>query len=301
MDASVEAYRKRRQQRLDAHGDDTILRYHRRRQKRLDLREKSIRTAKWSNNLFDFDSLKQDTDRDDDWITMNGSPVLVGEDDVIMGGAGGKFTGEKLSDLGDDSPEAEPRGNLGKMDYEQRIAVVQRELGVTTEEANTYCNDLRKWSESGYESIRKYQQGETKDPEARRLTESVEDYIENAPRWDGDVISRGISVSRMDGNLILKELERKINTGESIGMCGTSSWSEDEKVARQFLGEGSGKISILFHAEGELTATGIQHLSKYPREKEVAMSVSQRLTPVSIEKDEGKSDTWVVWLVSEGW
>ena len=309
MDAIVEAYRKRRQARLDAKRDDIIQRFRKRRQARLDAKkaqqseyDPDDNYAKWTDDIFDFDYQKQETKLDDDWITIKGAHALVGESGEIKAGMGDKFTGQKVSEIGKERPRPAPRGHLGIMEEQDAKETIQKELGCTSSEATEYYGAIDRWSRSGYSAVRQYQQGKL-SPENRldynevaQRAQAIEDYIENAPQWKGDPIYRGGWKPPEEGAMLMQEIRDKIKSGGTMTMKGTASWSSDKGTSNKFMGDPIDEYSFLYETKGNVKATSIKHMSAMASENEVLMSKTQEFTPTKIRKMNGRRNTWVITM-----
>ena len=307
MDAIVEAYRKRRQARLDAKRDDIIQRFRERRQARLDAKkaqqsdfDADDNYAKWTDDIFDFDYQKQETKLDDDWITIKGAHTLVGEGGEIKAGMGDKFTGQKVSEIGRERPRPAPRGHLNARDRDSAVTIIKDELGCDKLEAEKHYNAVHRWSRDGYRAVRKYQQGEPLPPgndiqEVAQREQYIEGYIANAPQWDGSPIYRGAWKPSEEGDMLLAEIKGKIKSHDTITMKGTASWSSDATRAKDFFGHPK-DISILYETKGNVKATSIKHIAAMSSENEVLMSKTQEFTPTKIKKYKGRNNTWVVTM-----
>ena len=157
---------------------------------------------------------------------------------------------------------------------------ISEELGCSQEDAQRYANSVKSFTGQGgaFVEIRAYQRGELDGVRAKMIgptAKALDEYIENAPQWDGGSIYRGIS---SDERHFYAGLEK----GDVIDMGGASSWTSERSVADEY----SGSDGEIFVVDKPTKGTSVSHLSHYPHEGEVAVSstVSYRVT--SVEYDE---------------
>jgi len=125
--------------------------------------------------------------------------------------------------------------------------------------------------------------------EMQERAESLERYIECAPKWNGGTTYRGMSLSNKELENIIEEFKN----GEG-NMLGSASWSEEKKVSMGFaydhIGETSQKFgdkkenAVLLYTKKHKRATPIRHISEFQGEMEVLSSKDVRWKLV---KDEG--------------
>lgn len=126
--------------------------------------------------------------------------------------------------------------------------------------------------------------------EIKERAESLERYIECAPKWNGGTTYRGMSLSNKELDNIIKEFKN----GEG-NMLGAASWSEEKQISMGFAYDHIGEISqkfgdekenaVLIYTKKQKRATPIRHLSEFDTEMEVLSSKDVRWKLV---KDEGE-------------
>lgn len=98
--------------------------------------------------------------------------------------------------------------------------------------------------------------------------ETVDDYINNSPKWEGRTM-RGINVD--------SDVAEKLVSGQEIDMLGPSSWSTDENVAMQFARAGTRDTNVIFVLDENVSGASVTHLSTY------GLSESEVLSPSGIK------------------
>ncbi len=177
--------------------------------------------------------------------------------------------------------KAEPRGHVkGNISMEDRPQYIADELGVSIEKAEEYYCAIERWTGCTYKGIRAAQQGLTANPLYKQYANSIEEYVEKAPAWNGGETFRGIGVSNSEyANLT------KVGDIISVSEGTLASWSSSKSEAEAFL-EGTGdKKRIIFHCQTQSKGTSIAHLSEHD-EKEVLVS-SKALYKVNSVNDSG--------------
>ena len=102
--------------------------------------------------------------------------------------------------------------------------------------------------------------------QSRRL----EEYVNNAPQWDGGTLYRGVNVG---------EVERHydgLKVGDIVDMGGTASWSSEEGVAMGFCGGTLHGKAAIFVTDDPGIATSVSYFSQNAEEMEVLTSKDNR-------------------------
>ena len=172
---------------------------------------------------------------------------------------------------------------------EQKIKFVQESTGVSYEEAELQYGSVARYGGMDYTQIRRagYQGGSfaeektfigTKDVTFGQMADYIEDFIDNSPKWEGEIY-RGI-------NLPTHELEQ-LKVGGVIDMQGVSSWTSNFEIAETYSFKNvkrTGNQKIIFHSDGTKQGTSIKHLAHYDFEDEILVSRKARWSISKIEK-----------------
>lgn len=175
-----------------------------------------------------------------------------------------------------------PRGQLPHIEKENIYSFVANELGISEEKSIDYVDSVTSFTDMLFTEIRRYQRGETVSTDVRKISESIEEYIKAAPRWNGGTTYRGCLVS--DAELSLYKPGYIINS-----MGGTSSWSNIKEIA---IGFAKSKPMyerpnpVLFHCDTQSKGTGIKHLSIFEEESEVLCSKESKYIVQRVEVDD---------------
>ena len=137
------------------------------------------------------------------------------------------------------------------------------------------------WSDGGYAKIRRAQRGESDDETRKAQAEAIEEFIEQAPAYTGDLY-RGIST------------EKPVNfkVGQEISMNGVSSWSKSEDIADEF--SRFDDYSTCFVTKGLTRAADVSMHTMNPGEEEVLVSVKTNFKVTQVEFDPDLDQTIVV-------
>lgn len=163
-------------------------------------------------------------------------------------------------------------------DSEERIALLESQLGVSREQARDYAEAVFQWSIDKYSVIRAHQQNPNENIEGKRQAELIEDYITKSPKWGGDTTYRGIN------NVSPETFEKLTTIGTQIDMNGTSSWSTNEATSWEFASEG-----IVFVSKTQSLGTSIRHLARGRQENEVIVSKNAKYKVVNTGEFAGKT------------
>ena len=180
------------------------------------------------------------------------------------------------SDWDNDLP---PRGQVPYVADYDVYSFVAKELGIDEKLAEEYADSVFEFTNDYYDKIRAYQRNESDqiDDTVVKLSDAIETYIKQAPRWSGGETYRGCSISADE----LASYEE----GKNIEMGGTSSWSDSEQVSMIFA---ESNISderpcpVIYHCDTQTRGTGIRHLSMFENESEVICSKESNYNIVSI-------------------
>lgn len=171
-----------------------------------------------------------------------------------------------------------PHGHVGRPANVSRADFIQQELGVSKNKAEEFSATIVSYSGTAYSAIRAYQQGYPAVKETKILAFNLEEYIKKAPRWNGGETFRGVRLTQ-------KQIDEYI-IGSIHDMLGTSSWSDDLDVAKEFSGEtGFDKKSVIFHCSTQSKGTSISHLSNLKGEGEIIVSKESRYRVINIQTD----------------
>lgn len=178
-----------------------------------------------------------------------------------------------------------PRGQLPHIDEDDLYSYVANELNISEDKAIEYVDSVLAYSENYYSDIKRYQTGRKlkyyEVDEIKAISDSMEDYIQKAPRWNGGETFRGWKVS--DEQLI------EYKEGAIIDMGGTSSWSGKENVARDFATRNltyERPNSVIFHCPTQEKGTGIRHIAVFETEDEILCSMESRYKITQVSKDD---------------
>ncbi len=143
---------------------------------------------------------------------------------------------------------------------------------------------LEYWSDGGYGKIRRTQTGQFNDAKAKVQGEAIEEFIDQAKSYKGDLY-RGIST----------EEPLDLRVGQEIDMKGTSSWSKNEDAADEFAHWEEN--SYCFVTKGLTRAADISMHAMNPGEEEVLVSAKTKFKVVSIDYDPDLEQT--IYVVEE--
>lgn len=184
--------------------------------------------------------------------------------------------------------ELPPRGQVTeKIPEDELYSFVANELHISEDEAIAYIDDIMVFTDAEseiYSEIRRYQRGEAlkflEAKEAKRLSDSLENYIQKAPRWNGGTTYRGITESN-DGLA-------KLIPGNPVEMGGTSSWSATQSISIDFAERNitdARPNMVIYHCETQSKGTGIKHISIHEIEDEILCSMESKYKVIKTEQD----------------
>lgn len=125
---------------------------------------------------------------------------------------------------------------------------------ISIEQAEHYYQGVHDFSGEDYGLIRSAYNNPDADQEARARMEYLDEYIHNAPKWEGQVY-RGINVSRKTANEIL--------ANNQVDMQGPSSWSSELDVAERFSVIGEENTHMIFVLPENKSGASITHIAAY--------------------------------------
>ena len=167
--------------------------------------------------------------------------------------------------------------------------LVARDMGCSEKEAEVHSTAIVSFlgSSATCNDIRACQRGELegfREKSLRPTAEALDEYLENAPQWNGGAIYRGIGEKG-------KSFYQHLAVGDVIDMGGASSWSSERSVANNY----AGINGELFVVDKPTKGTSTRHLSAFPLENEVTVSskVTYRVREIEYTK-QGQKVTHLV-------
>ena len=135
---------------------------------------------------------------------------------------------------------------------------------------------ITSFTNTNYKEIRKASIGESNDEKYIEQAKQIEEYIDSNKKYEGKIYrSIGLDDSSF-GNYTNNDM-----IGAEIDMKGISSWTSDEKIAKNYTPSNS-LNSITFKIENSSKGVDISNISAHPTEKEVIQSSKQRYKVKSI-------------------
>lgn len=187
------------------------------------------------------------------WRTINGTPVLIGEDGEITKGPDA-LVGKKPSELGDDKKPVRVKETGGEDNppstKTKPEAIPAREGAITKDAPRGGIDEIRKWrgdlsadenaavgkyaayEQTGYKQIRDSMLGKDTSPESAKLAKDFGAAIDKAPTFQGEVF-RG---ARLD-----EATARQMIAADSIELKSFASSSANPAVASKFAVSGQGR------------------------------------------------------------
>jgi len=179
-------------------------------------------------------------------------------------------------------PDTPRRGHLRRRDEQGAINTISQELNISTAEAKQYRDSVYHFTTDAYSDVRVYQKnGTLKRPEISQISDKLEEYIAKAPKWEGKPLYRGVSLNQ--------SAVEELKIGTVLRQGGTSSWTDDVKIAKIFTEKNTfgTQTSVLFRVEATNQGTSVRHISKYFSENEVVISKKAKHEIYKIEKSNG--------------
>lgn len=173
--------------------------------------------------------------------------------------------------------KASERGHIKPKSYEENIETVKRELGCDDKQAKKYMRSMLSYTAENYEAIRAYQSGK-KNAYTKKFSndaKNIEEYIDKAPHWNGGTLYRGVG---LDASVDVKSA---FKPGTELNMQGTSSWSSDTGIAKNFARD---RNMVIFQCDRISKATSVSHISNNPGEKEVLVSKDTKYVAKKVSK-----------------
>ncbi len=176
-----------------------------------------------------------------------------------------------------------PRGQVQeKIGEDDLYKYVADELKIDEQKAMDFVDATMAFTDDYYVDVRAFQRGETifSDVDTvSKISEDMENYIKQAPRWNGGETFRGLAVSDV-------ELASYSKGSIIDGMGGTSSWTNVGAGARDFaeLNLTYEKPNVvIYHCSTQSKGTGIRHISVFEHENEVLVSSKARYEVVEVK------------------
>ncbi len=161
-------------------------------------------------------------------------------------------------------------------------AYIAKELGVSDEKAKEYAAAVAGWSGSDYRAIRKYFFGDSAASYIKEKAESLQSFLEAAPKWDGG------TTYRCEGGHHAAALV----VGQTFTTEAPASWSTSKTSASTF-----GKT--MFICKTQKKGTSIQGFSNYANEKEVLVGKDAKYKVTKIYNGTGKYSSYKYIEVEE--
>lgn len=171
------------------------------------------------------------------------------------------------------------KGHINPLETEaEKLENIKELTGCSDQEAEDYKKAVNGFSFGWDYEIRCEQSGKRYSPrkghtveEVQRKAKDLEEFIAKSPKWDGGTTFRGISIS----DEVFFEIQKKLESGESLDMLGAASWTTDLSIATDFSEKNlSDRVvnSVIFVCESQPMGTSIRHLSRFIEEQEVLVS-----------------------------
>lgn len=184
--------------------------------------------------------------------------------------------------------DIERRGHLRRKSEVQARETIAKELNVSTAKAEEYRKTIIGYSgKEDYTEIRKTQRTGIYHPEFTKKGEIIEEYIDKAPKWQGGTLYRGAKIKQSE--------VAQIKVGTVLNQGGTSSWTDDLKIANKFADisidaeKYKESVSVIFKLDETSKGTSIRHISRFFSENEVLVSNKAKQAVSQIEiKRKGK-------------
>ena len=164
---------------------------------------------------------------------------------------------------------------------------------ITKEHAEEIYGSIQSYTYDEYSAIRHAYNNPNADMRDVKNLQNVDEYLNNAPKWEGQVF-RGINVSKKVLNEILSK--------EPIDMLGPSSWSSIEDVADEFASmyDGEKGERVVFVLPENRSGVSVTHISQYNgREGEVTAPSGVKYGLDFVEEVKKGNDEFVYVYVHE--
>ena len=127
---------------------------------------------------------------------------------------------------------------------------------ISTEQAERLFKGVNDFSGEYSSEIREAYNNPSADPEDIERMNALDEYIKNAPKWEGQVY-RGIHVTQAVADEILSRPQ--------IDMLGAASWSSELNVAERFSIDtiGNDDVHMIFVLPENKSGASITHIAKY--------------------------------------
>lgn len=167
----------------------------------------------------------------------------------------------------EDIEKAKRVSEKSRREEQRRCNNIASDCNVDMGKAKEWHDVVNMYAANAYKDIRDAQMGKNKDAKAIKQGQEIEQFIANAPKYNGKIY-RGISV---DGATLAKLKEK----GADVDMYGTSSWSSDANVADMFSGNnraGGADNRVILVANKLSKAVSIDKYLEEATESEVLVS-----------------------------
>lgn len=211
-----------------------------------------------------------------------------------MGGRGQSYTRKsKKSEATPTNQKQETKHYEYTTYQDEKIASIEQRTGMNHSEAAETVNAIGRWSTSEYGTIRDIQRGNPpKDltpagiDSYKYYADTLETFIDRAPKWAGGTMYRGISVDR-------KTLDKYTDIGTIYSENALASFTTNETNAQMFSAgyDAARPYRVVFKTTNKSTKHGasITRETKIPDEDEVLMSSKAkfRIKRATKKRDEG--------------
>lgn len=156
------------------------------------------------------------------------------------------------------------------------------DTGLSEEESKKIAGAIDDFTGSGFSDIRSAQQAGKTSGVSAESGKLIEEYIKNAPKWDGGDLYRFIVLNEED----IYDLIAAYDEDSEIEQFGTSSWTSSKDTAKGFVyATGNSDMFddfdekpyyVVFHTSGTKQGTSVRCFSATPYENEVIISKDAR-------------------------
>lgn len=199
-----------------------------------------------------------------------------------------KPTNRKPDVKAEDIEKAKHISEKAKQAEQRRCNNIASDCNVDAKKAKEWHDAVNMYAANAYKDIRDAQMGKNKDAKAIKQGQEIEKFIDNAPKYKGKIY-RGISVD----NTTLARLKEK---GADVDMYGTSSWSNDAKVADLFSGNnrtGNTNNRVILVANNLSKAVAIDKYLEESVESEVLVSKDVKCKSAGYKEENGVTYIYV--------
>ena len=162
---------------------------------------------------------------------------------------------------------------------DDKVKEIAEYLGVDEDRAYADYKAVTEFTSHHYSDIRESARNGGPDDRWKQC----EDFIGNAPQWNGGETRRGIELSTEDFSKI------KVGGVFDVNGGGPASWSTTAGIADNFAGNSAGH-SVVFIAKKHESATSVKGISRHLSEDEVLASMNNKYKVTSISKGNGPNN-----------